>query len=95
MTACDAAGAVERVARTAYGRLVAWLAARSRDVAAAGGLALLEAVEGAELYQPHWAVQAHLLAALGRNADAAAQRAMALSGDAAVRVWLAARYRIA
>lgn len=47
-----------------------------------------EVLEG---YQPYWAVTAHLLARLGRGAEARAAfaRAMALSGDAAVRAYLA------
>jgi len=61
----------------------------------AHGLALLDAIEGAEAYQPWWAVRAHLLAALGRDATEAARQAIALADDPAVRAWLAERYRIA
>ncbi len=77
------------------GVLVGRAAAVGEALGAAEGLALLDAVDGAELYQPYWAVQAHLRMASGQNADAAARRAIALSGDAAVRDWLVARYRIA
>lgn len=62
--------------------------------AAAVGEAL-GALEGAALYQPYWAVRAHLLAASGQEASEAARRAVELSGDAAVRDWLRGRYRIA
>jgi predicted RNA polymerase sigma factor len=61
----------------------------------ARGLALLDALERTEDYQPYWAVRAHLLAALGHDAMPAARRAIALADDEAVRTWLAARYRIA
>lgn len=58
------------------------------------GLALLDAMaEAAEGYQPFWAARAHLLAAAGRGADAAAAyaRAAGLTDDAAVRAFLLAR----
>lgn len=61
----------------------------------AQGLALLDAVAGAQAYQPWWAVRAHLLAAAGQDATEAARQAIALAPDPAVRAWLAARYRIA
>ena len=61
----------------------------------ARGLDLLDRLDGADGYQPYWAVRAHLLAALGRDAGPAARRAIALADDAAVKEWLAARYRIA
>jgi RNA polymerase sigma-70 factor (ECF subfamily) len=61
----------------------------------ANGLALLDAIEGAQDYQPFWAVRAHLLAALGQDPTEAASRAIALADDPAVRAWLAERYRIA
>ena len=61
----------------------------------AHGLALLDAIEGADAYQPWWAVRAHLLAALGQDPTEAARQAIALADDPAVRAWLAERYRIA
>jgi RNA polymerase sigma-70 factor (ECF subfamily) len=43
-------------------------------------------------YQPYWAVRAHVLQRLGDPAaDAAFARALALTTDAAVRAFLAAR----
>lgn len=56
------------------------------------GLAVLDAIEsaGASDYQPYWAVRAHLLQALSRNAEAmnAYDRAIGLSQDPAVREFL-------
>ncbi len=70
-------------------------AAVGEALGAAEGLALLDGLDGAQAYQPYWAVRAHLLAFLGQDAPEAARRAIALSQDRAVRDWLAARYRIA
>jgi RNA polymerase sigma-70 factor (ECF subfamily) len=59
------------------------------------GLALLDGADPAKraTYKPWWAVRAHLLAAAGdlTGAAAAYDRAIALSGDAAVRDFLARR----
>ena len=61
------------------------------------GLQALDALAPAEVggYQPYWAARAHLLAAAGQAtaAQEAATRAMGLTENAAVRAWLAARYR--
>jgi RNA polymerase sigma-70 factor, ECF subfamily len=55
----------------------------------------IEALPAARLaaHQPYHAVRAHMLALLGRNAEAreAYERAMALSGDATVRTFLSRR----
>ncbi len=55
------------------------------------GLELLEAIEGAEAFQPAWAARAALLAEAGRSAEArvAAARAAALTDDPAARARLA------
>lgn len=59
------------------------------------GWDLLEAVPRAEVasYQPYWAVAAHLLAALGRSAEAekAHELAIGLCEDPAMRDWLRGR----
>jgi RNA polymerase sigma-70 factor (ECF subfamily) len=61
----------------------------------ARGLALLEQASASETaaYQPFWALRAHLLRRLGRHAEAriAFDRAIGLSGDPAVRAFLAER----
>ena len=77
------------------GVLVGRAAAVGEALGPAAGFSLLEGLEGAELYQPYWAVRAHLLTLLGREAGEAARQAVMLSEDAAVREWLVARYRIA
>jgi len=57
------------------------------------GLAILDAIapEAIASYQPYWAMRAHLLAAVGRHAEAehAYARAVGLSEDPAVRAFLA------
>ncbi|MDP9035537.1 MAG: hypothetical protein M3O50_12090 [Myxococcota bacterium] len=59
------------------------------------GWDLLEAVTRAEAasYQPYWALAAHLLASLGRNAEAgdAYELAIGLCEDPAMRAWLRMR----
>jgi RNA polymerase sigma-70 factor (ECF subfamily) len=61
----------------------------------AAGLALLDAIDlgAVTLYQPYWAVRAHLLQQLGRQHDAfdAFDRAIGLAEDAAVRRFLRER----
>lgn len=59
----------------------------------AAALARLEAIEGARDYQPYWSARAHLLALLGRQADARAAylRAAGLTEDDGVRRWLLRR----
>ena len=63
------------------------------------GLSLLEeiAAEAIDTYQPYWAVRAHLLQALGRQQEAtdAFDRAIGLSEDDAVRLFLLARRDLA
>jgi predicted RNA polymerase sigma factor len=59
---------------------------------AAAGLRLLDAIESASIarYQPYWAVRAHLLRKIARNAEAvhAFERAIELADDPAVRSFL-------
>lgn len=70
------------------GRAGALLPARGAEAA----LAALDAIEGAEAYQPWWAMRAELLSRLGHaEAGAAYARAIALAEDPAVRAFLAAR----
>jgi RNA polymerase sigma-70 factor (ECF subfamily) len=80
-----------RVAPT-VGALVARAAAVAESRGAAGGLALLDEIEGATVtgYQPYWAVRAHLLQAVGRTDDAreAYDRAIGLTEDPAIRRFL-------
>lgn len=61
----------------------------------AEGLAALDEIAEPQrsLYQPYWATRAHLLAELGRNAEAADayDRAIGLTEDATTRAFLAAR----
>lgn len=63
---------------------------------APAGLQALDALPQDEVasYQPYWAARAHLLATAGDTAAArqARDRAMGLSGNAAVRAWLTQRY---
>jgi RNA polymerase sigma-70 factor (ECF subfamily) len=74
------------------GAEVARAAAVAEVKGAAAALDLLAALDEATVaaYQPYWAVRAHLLARLGRTADAAAAyaRAIALAGDPAVKRFL-------
>jgi RNA polymerase sigma-70 factor (ECF subfamily) len=73
------------------GARVATAVALARVEGPAAGLAELDAVAGAERFQPAWAARAHLLAELGRDAPAreAASRAISLSTDPAARAYLA------
>jgi RNA polymerase sigma-70 factor (ECF subfamily) len=80
-----------RIAPT-LGACVGHAAAIAEVDGAAAGLQLLDAVEPASIarYQPYWAVRAHLLQEIGRNADAAHafSRAIELADDPAVRHFL-------
>jgi predicted RNA polymerase sigma factor len=60
---------------------------------ASAGLAALDAIEGADRFQPAWATRAHLLAEAGRHADArlAFEKAMSLTTDAGIRSQLLRR----
>lgn len=70
------------------GRVGALLAARGPEVA----LVALEAIAGAEAYQPWWAMRAEILSRLGRpEAAGAYARAIVLTEDPAVRAFLRAR----
>lgn len=85
MIAGDARGVVEQVARTSYGRLLAWLAARTRDVAAAED-ALAEALAAALATWPRDGVPARpeawlLTAARRRLADAARRASVRLATE--------------
>lgn len=78
--------------------LGAWIggaAAMAEVHGPAAGLALLDAIDlgAVTLYQPYWAVRAHLLQQLGRQHDAcdAFDRAIGLAEDAAVRRFLRER----
>ena len=75
------------------GARVAHAAATAEAHGPAAGLALLDAITGAETYQPWWATRAHLLARLGQHeaARAAYAQAALLSRDPAVRAFLRAR----
>lgn len=74
------------------GALVGQAAAVAEVSGAAAALAMLDALDGADLYQPAWALRAHLLGQLGSPAARAAHdRAIGLTEDAAVRAWLTAR----
>lgn len=75
------------------GARVALAAATGDARGAAAGLAALDEIDGAGSFGPYWATRAHLLAAAGRRADAAAayDRAIALVEGASERRWLAAR----
>ena len=89
-----------------YDSLVAWrpglgaLVSRACAVAdahgAPAGLQALDALPQNDVasYQPYWAARAHLLASAADKTAArqARDRAMGLSGNAAVRAWLAQRY---
>ena len=58
------------------------------------GLAVLDAIPSARVdrHQPYWAVRAHLLFAAGHDARQAADRAIGLTEDPAVRDWLRRRF---
>jgi RNA polymerase sigma-70 factor (ECF subfamily) len=77
------------------GALTGLAAALGESDGPRAGLAVLDRADPAKraTYQPWWAVRAHLLAAAGdlTGAEAAYDRAIALSGDAAVRAFLARR----
>jgi RNA polymerase sigma-70 factor (ECF subfamily) len=75
------------------GARVAHAAATAEAQNPAAGLALLDAIAGAETYQPWWATRAHLLARLGQQESArgAYAQAMLLSRDPAVRALLRGR----
>lgn len=77
------------------GARVAGAAAAGEAFGAQTGLDLLEMIDPGDVatYQPAWAVRAHLLAGLHRDADAIAayERAMGLAEDAEVRAFLQAR----
>jgi RNA polymerase sigma-70 factor (ECF subfamily) len=78
--------------------LGAWVgqaAALAESEGAAAGIALLDTLDRAraELYQPYWAVRAHLLGQLGNAAEAheAYGRALMLTRDDAVCAFLRER----
>jgi RNA polymerase sigma-70 factor (ECF subfamily) len=77
------------------GALTGLAAALGEAEGPAAGLAVLDTADPAHTvaYQPWWAVRAHLLAAAvdSAQAQAAYDRAIALSSDAAVRAFLARR----
>jgi predicted RNA polymerase sigma factor len=79
------------------GAFVGRAAAVAEARGAAEGWALLSEIPAARIsrYQPHWALAAHLLARLGRPAEAADayDRAIGLSQDPAARDYLVARRR--
>ncbi|NQX12208.1 RNA polymerase subunit sigma-70 [Microbacteriaceae bacterium VKM Ac-2855] len=75
------------------GSQVALAAAIARDESPEAGLAALDAITGAERFQPAWATRAALLASAGRDASAAYARAIALTTDAPLRAWLSAQAR--
>ncbi|MGH9466779.1 MAG: RNA polymerase sigma factor, partial [Terriglobales bacterium] len=89
----EAGRAVERVARTSYGRLLAYLAARSRDLATAED-ALGDALVAALRTWPHDGVPANpdawlLTAARNRMTDTLRHRRVAAASEPALRQWLA------
>ncbi|MEN0067187.1 MAG: DUF6596 domain-containing protein [Myxococcota bacterium] len=55
------------------------------------GLAALDTLTGTEGFQPYWAVRAALLHRAGQPAEAAYEKAIALTADEAVRTWLMAQ----
>jgi len=86
----EAANAAERVARDSYGRLVAFLAARTRDVAGAED-ALAEAFATALQQWPQSGIPANpdawlLTVARRRQTDAARRRHTRLAGEAHVKL---------
>jgi predicted RNA polymerase sigma factor len=77
------------------GAAVGRAAAHAESESAKAGLALLDAIDGDAVtsYQPYWAVRAHLLSDLQRAREAkdAYDRAIGLSEDDAVRMFLLER----
>ncbi|MEM7694737.1 MAG: DUF6596 domain-containing protein [Pseudomonadota bacterium] len=75
------------------GAEVARAVAHAEAFGPAQGLALLAEISGekAERYQPYWAVRAHLEAASGQESSQAADRAIEMTGDEAVRSHLKAQ----
>jgi predicted RNA polymerase sigma factor len=82
---------LNRIAPT-IGRLAGYAAALAEAKGAEAGLAVLDAIDqdAVVTYQPYWAVRAHLLQRLGKNAEAerAYDRAIGLAEDRAVREFL-------
>lgn len=82
--------------RPGLGAWVSRACAVAQSQGCLAGLQALDALPQAEAasYQPYWAARAHLLYMSGDTAAArqARERAMGLSGNAAVRAWLAQRY---
>jgi RNA polymerase sigma-70 factor (ECF subfamily) len=74
------------------GRLCGYAAALAETNRAAEGLAVLNAIEqdAVSIYQPYWAVRAHLLKLLGKDTEAhrSYDRAIGLSEDSAIRQFL-------
>jgi RNA polymerase sigma-70 factor (ECF subfamily) len=74
------------------GRQTGYAAASAEATGADRGLAVLDAMdqEAVSVYQPYWAVRAHILQLLGRCADAqrAYDRAIGLAEDPAIREFL-------
>ncbi len=91
MTATGARETVEDVARGAYGKLLAWLTARSRDIAAAED-ALAEAFAQALAAWPARGVpdspEAWLLTAARRNLGKRARHAQVVASAASALAWL-------
>ena len=75
------------------GAFVARASAIGTVFGAEEGLRALDEVEGAQTYQPFWAVRAELLSRLGRAEEArrAYDRAVGLTEEPAVRAWLLSR----
>jgi RNA polymerase sigma-70 factor (ECF subfamily) len=80
--------------RPAVGAQVGQAAALAEARGAEAGLAALEKLSPAPDYQPYWVLRAHLLQQRGRveEARAAADRAIGLTEDAAVRAYLSDRH---
>ena len=72
------------------GARIAHAASHAEVAGAAAGLAMLDALDqgSTKSYQPYWAVRAHLLERLGRDASEALDRAIGLTEDDAVRRFL-------
>jgi predicted RNA polymerase sigma factor len=81
------------VIEPAIGARVGRAAALAEARGPQAGLEALDAVKGAEEYQPYWALRAHLQSKLGEAADAvrAYERAIQLTEDDAVRRFLEGR----
>jgi predicted RNA polymerase sigma factor len=81
--------------RPTLGAQTGYAAALAESEGPECGLAILDGVEqkAAAVYQPYWAVRAHLLQRVGRNSEAleAYDRAIGLAEDLAVREFLLAR----